>query len=253
MHPHLKKQDKDNHLICQAQPGALEAETFQKKPQEYVWLAEQRGTNINCATTPHPLLCPRSLSCVQIGLNIVVPLCRAVGKRLANMFRVCKGMKRNVWRLCHQYKTTVKLQKEKVACDAKILTAREFSYLFSAESRQREERWDRLPKIHSGGWDWSGCEVIGLGARVAKIKQVCSVTTRGGEKERGGKRREREWGRGLTPHWGPRQLVEDSPPFFAARTEVEGRKGEGVDIEERYGKKEEERVGSGSNPGCDIW
>lgn len=35
--PHLKKQqDKDNHLICQAQPGALKAETFQKKPQEYV-------------------------------------------------------------------------------------------------------------------------------------------------------------------------------------------------------------------------
>lgn len=33
------------------------------------------------------------------------------------------------------------------------------------------------------------CEVIGLGARVAKIKQVCSVTTRGGERER--KRRER--------------------------------------------------------------
>lgn len=158
MCPHLKKQDKDNHLICQAQPGAFEAETFQKKAQEYVWLAEQRGTSINCPTTPPlPLLCPRSLSCVQIGLNIVVPLCRAVGTRLTNMSRVCKGLKeRNVWRWCHQYETTVKLQKEKVACDAKILTAREFSYLFSAESRQREERWDRLPKIQSGGWD---CEV----------------------------------------------------------------------------------------------
>lgn len=97
-------------------------------------------------------------------------------------------------------KTTVKLQKEKVACDAKILTAREFSYLFSAESRQREERWDRLPKIQSGGWDWSGCEVIGLGARVAKIKQVCSVTTRGGEKERGRKRGEREIEGGVWHH-----------------------------------------------------
>lgn len=35
--PHLKKQqDKENQLILQAQPGAFEAETFQKKPQEYV-------------------------------------------------------------------------------------------------------------------------------------------------------------------------------------------------------------------------
>lgn len=35
--------------------------------------------------------------------------------------------------------------------------------------------------------------VIGLGARVAKIKQVCSVTTRGGERERDrGERGERE-------------------------------------------------------------
>lgn len=108
-------------------------------------------------TPPPPLLCPWSLSCVQIGLNIVVPLCRAVGTRLANMSRVCKGLKeRNVWKWCHQYETTVKLQKEKVVCDAKVLTAREFSYLFSAESRQREKRWDRLPKIQSGGWD---CEV----------------------------------------------------------------------------------------------
>lgn len=87
--------------------------------------------------------------------------------------------------------------RKKVVCDAKILTAQKFSYLFSAESRQREERWDRLPKIQSGGMRlWSGCEVIGLGARVAKIKQVCSVTTRGGEKERGRKRGEREGGRG---------------------------------------------------------
>lgn len=61
--PHLKKQqDKENQLILQAQPGAFEAETFQKKPQEYVWLAEQWGTSINCPTTPPlPLLCPRSL------------------------------------------------------------------------------------------------------------------------------------------------------------------------------------------------
>lgn len=29
------------------------------------------------------------------------------------------------------------------------------------------------------------CGVIGLQARAAKIKQVCSVTTRGGEKEKG--------------------------------------------------------------------
>lgn len=38
--------------------------------------------------------------------------------------------------------------------------------------------------------------IIGLRARAAKIKQVCSVTTRGGERERGGERqKERERGR----------------------------------------------------------
>lgn len=34
----------------------------------------------------------------------------------------------------------LKDRKRKVVCDAKILTTPEFSYLFSAESRQREER-----------------------------------------------------------------------------------------------------------------
>lgn len=41
-------------------------------------------------------------------------------------------------------------RKRKVVCDATILTTPEFSYLFSAESRQREERRARLPKIQSG-------------------------------------------------------------------------------------------------------
>ena len=62
--------------------------------------------------------------------------------------------------------------------------------------------------------------VIGLGARAAKIKQVCSVTTRGGERE--GERgreteeregREKEGGRVRPPQLlsGPKQLVENFP------------------------------------------
>lgn len=45
------------------------------------------------------------------------------------------------------------------------------------------------------------CEVIGLGAREAKIKQVCSVTTRGGERERetGERDRRREGSRRPAP------------------------------------------------------
>lgn len=60
--------------------------------------------------------------------------------------------------------------------------------------------------------------VIGLGARVAKIKQVCSVTTGGGERERDrGERegRETEGGRGLTAELlsGPKTIGRELAPL----------------------------------------
>lgn len=100
------------------------------------------------------------------------------------------------------------------------------TYLFSVEARRRELRRDELDsqKIQSswGGWDCGVAAraygVIGLGARVAKIKQVCSVTTGGGERERDrGERegRETEGGRGLTAELlsGPKTIGGELAPL----------------------------------------
>lgn len=75
--------------------------------------------------------------------------------------------------------------------------SRRQSFPTCSQQNQGKERRGELDsqKSSRGMRLWGGCEVIGLGARVAKIKQVCSVTTRGGEKERGRKRGEREGGR----------------------------------------------------------
>ena len=89
----------------------------------------------------------------------------------------------------HQYKAQLKRQ---VLLDAETL-----GYAISPTCSQWNQGKERRGELDSqkssqGMRLRSGCEVIGLGARVAKIKQVCSVTTRGGEKERERKSAERE-------------------------------------------------------------
>lgn len=166
---------------------------------EYVWLAERRGTSINCTTTPPSL--PPSLSCMQVGLNIVIPHRRAVGTGFANMSRVREGIKKtNVWKEEGISPKPVKLQKDKFFMMQRHSHMRVLLPVLSRIKAKRGEESVLDSQKSSQGWGWSGCEVIRLGARVAKIKQVCSVTTRGGEKERGRKsrEREREGGRGPT-------------------------------------------------------
>lgn len=99
--------------------------------------------------------------------------------------------------------------------------------------------------------------VIGLGARAAKIKQVCSVITRGGEREREGERgresresegRETEGGRGPTAELlsGPKQLVEKFPRARCAlqkqlETEEGGRGNKKKKRRRRSGERKKER------------
>lgn len=96
--------------------------------------------------------------------------------------------------------------------------------------------------------------VIGLRARAAKIKQVCSVTTRGGEREREreGKRgrdteeregRETEGGRGPTAELlsGPKQLVENFPRSRCVLPKTAGN-GEGRKTRKKKKHTEGERV-----------
>lgn len=77
--------------------GALKAESFQKRAAGICLIGR-------AARHKHPLhhhtpLSPPSLSCMQIGLNIVVPHHRAVGTGFANMSRVREGIKKtNAWK-----------------------------------------------------------------------------------------------------------------------------------------------------------
>lgn len=91
--------------------------------------------------------------------------------------------------------------------------------------------------------------VIGLGARAAKIKQVCS--TRGGEREGEGGReteeregRETEGGRGPTAKLlsGPKQLVENFPVLnVCSKNSWKWRR-----EEEKKGRVQERETGEGS-------
>lgn len=126
-----------------------------------------------------------------------------------------------------------------------------------------EERRAQLPKIQSGdetaewlrgNWTRSACSQDQAGVLCHnKGRRVGERKKEWREREN---EREREGGRGPTALRA--QTIGGGLAFFffffvAARTEVEGRKGEGVDLAERDGKKEEEKVISGSHPRSDIW
>lgn len=90
--------------------------------------------------------------------------------------------------------------------------------------------------------------VIGLGARVAKIKQVCSVTTGGGERERDrGERegRETEGGRGLTAELlsGPKTIGRELAPLsLCALQKNSVKKKKEKDKKKRRKEKKRERA-----------
>lgn len=206
MHPPIQKkqQDKDIQIICQA-PGhkrSPESRKFPKKSCRNIldWQSDG-GTSINCTITPPSR--PPWLSCMQIGLNIVVPHRRAVGTGFANMSRVREGIKKtNAWKEEGVISAKAQFSYKKTSSlwcrDTRIWG---FSYLFSVESRQREERWARLPKIQSvdetvkwlrGNWTRSPCSQDQAGV-------LChNKGRREGERKKEWREREREGGRGPT-------------------------------------------------------
>lgn len=94
-----KQQDKDKQIICQA-PGHKRSPESRKLPKRAAGICLiGRATRYKHQLHHHTPLSPPSLSCMQIGLNIVVPHCRAVGTGFADMSRVREGIKKtNAWK-----------------------------------------------------------------------------------------------------------------------------------------------------------